>query len=237
MKRRRKLIGIIASVVLAAVGTSLLVAYVRTAEDRALVGEEAVGVLVVTETIPKGTRAEDVTAKVRTEQVPAKVVAQGAVADLRALNGLVAGGDLLPGEQLVQSRFAAAAAATAGLATPAPGSLTVTVAMDALRALGGRVRTGDSVGVVASFEEPETTRLILQKVPVTDVRTEAGVAVTGKADAPPVVGQLWVTLAMDAPSVERVVFAAEYGTLWLAWEPKEANEAGTKLQTRPGVSL
>lgn len=235
MNRRRKLMGIIASIVLAAIGTAVLVAYVRSAEDRALDGEEAVGVLVVTEAIPKGTRAEDITTKVRTEQVPTKVVAQGAVGDLRALNGLVAGGDLLPGEQLVQSRFSAAAAT--GIAVPAPGSLKVTVAMDALRAIGGQVRTGDSVGLMASFTEPETTRLILQKVAVTDVRTEAGVAVTGKTDGPAVTGTLWVTLAVDAPSAERVVFAAEYGTLWLAWEPKEANEAGTKLQTRPGVNL
>ncbi|MDQ3640562.1 MAG: RcpC/CpaB family pilus assembly protein [Actinomycetota bacterium] len=235
MNRRRKLMGIIASVVLAALGTGLLVAYVRSAEDRALDGEEAVGVLVVTETIPKGTRAEDVTAKVKTEQVPSKVVAQGSVADLRVLNGLVAGGDLLPGEQLVQSRFAAAAAT--GVAIPPPGALRVTVAMDALRAVGGQVRTGDSVGLVASFAEPETSRLVLQKVPVTDVRTEAGVAITGKPDGTAVTGRLWVTLAVDAPSVERVVFAAEHGTLWLAWEPKEANEAGTKVQTRAGVNL
>jgi pilus assembly protein CpaB len=235
MNRRRKLIGIIASVVLAAVGTGLLVTYVRSAKDQALDGEQAVGVLVVTETIPKGTRAEDVTAKVKTEQVPSKVVAQGAVADLRVLNGLVAGGDLLPGEQLVRSRFAATAAPD--VATSPPGALRVTVAMDALRAVGGQVRTGDSVGVVASFADPESSRLVLQKVPVTDVRTEAGVAVTGKPDGTAVTGKLWVTLAVDAPSVERVVFAAEHGTLWLAWEPKEANEGGTKVQSRAGVNL
>lgn len=235
MNRRRKLMGIIASVVMAAVGTGLLVAYVRGAEDRALDGEEAVGVLVVTETIAKGTKAEDVTANVKLEQVPSKVVAQGAVADLRALSGLVAGGEMLPGEQLVQSRFAAAA--VTGIATPAPGSLMVTVAMDALRAIGGQVRAGDSVGVVASFAEPETSRLVLHKVPVTDVRTEAGVGVTGKPDGTAVSGRLWVTLAVDAPSVERVVFAAEHGTLWLAWEPAEADEAGTKLQNRAGVNL
>ena len=40
MIRRQKLIGIVASVLLAAVGTGLLVAYVRSAEDRALKGEK-----------------------------------------------------------------------------------------------------------------------------------------------------------------------------------------------------
>ena len=43
MIRRQKLIGIVASVLLAAVGTGLLVAYVRSAENRALKGEKTVG--------------------------------------------------------------------------------------------------------------------------------------------------------------------------------------------------
>jgi hypothetical protein len=37
--------------------------------------------------------------------------------------------------------------------------------------------------------------------------------------------------------MEKVVFGAEYGHLWLAWEPKDANEGGTKIQTKGGVNL
>ena len=32
---------------------------------------------------------------------------------------------------------------------------------------------------------------------------------------------LLVTLALDAPSVEKVVYAAEFGTVWLSNEPDE----------------
>ena len=232
--KRQKLIGIIASVVLAAVGTALLVTYVRSAENRALEGEETVSVLVVTDPIPKGTKAEDIGGKVKTEQVPAKVVASGSVASIGAVAGRVSAVDLLPGEQLVQSRFAS----SAGKVGVPPGSLQVTVALEAVRVVGGQVREGDSVGVVASFEEPETTHLILQKVPVTDVRTATdGARVTTKAEASAPTGTLLVTLALDAPSVERVVFAAEHGRLWLSWQPKEAGEGGTKVQTRAGVNL
>jgi hypothetical protein len=48
---------------------------------------------------------------------------------------------------------------------------------------------------------------------------------------------VFVTLALDAPSVEKVVFAAEHGRVWLALEPKDANEGGTKVQSRAGVNL
>jgi len=235
MNKRRKAMGIIASLVLAAVGTGLLVTYVRSAKDQAVRGERTVGVLVVTDTIPKGTKAEDIAGKVRTEQVPAKVVAQGAVGSIGPIAGRVAAVDLLPGEQLVQGRFGTAAEATR-LGVPA-GLLQVTVALDAVRAMGGQVRGGDSVGILASFDDPQNTHLILQKVPVTDVRDEQGAPVTAKANAAAPPGKMLVTLALDGPSVERVVFAAEHGRLWLSWEPKEANEGGTKVQTRAGVNL
>jgi pilus assembly protein CpaB len=232
--KQQKLIGIIASVVLAALGTALLLAYVRGAERRAVEGERRVPVLVATDTIVKGTRAEDMASKVRTEQVPAKVVPDGAVAQIGAIAGRVSDIDLLAGDQLVQSRFTAAGS---GKVAAPPNSMQVTVALDAVRVVGGQVREGDSVGVLASFDEPETTRLILHKVPVTDVRTALGAPVTDSAEAGSPTGALLVTLALDAPSVEKVVFAAEHGRLWLSWQPKEAAEGGTKVQTRAGVNL
>ena len=100
---------IILSVLLATAGTAILVGYVRGAEQRALKGESTVEVLVATTAIPKGTKAEAVAAMVKTEQVPAKVAASGAVASTGSIAGRVAAVEILPGEQLVQSRFAAAA--------------------------------------------------------------------------------------------------------------------------------
>ena len=233
MVRRQKLIGIIASVLLAAVGTGLLVMYVRSAEDRALKGEKTVDVLVVNNTIPKGTKAEEIGPNVRLEQVPSKVVNKDALNSTSSLAGKVAGVDLLPGEQLVPTRFSSPAEAQ-GIP---PGFLQVTVAMDPVRAIGGQIRKGDSVAVTVSFEEPETTHLVLHKVRVTDVRDEGGIPVTTPASGPAPASRLMVTLAVDGPSLEKVVFAAEYGRLWLAWEPREANEGGTKVQTKAGVNL
>lgn len=235
MIKRQKLIGVVASVVLAAVGTILLVSYVRGAEKRATTSEASVGVLVAVDSIPKGTPADDIAARVRTRTVPNGVAAQGALADLGSVAGLVTAADLVPGEQLVRGRFATAAAT--GTVVASPNALEVTVMLDVVRAAGGKVRAGDSVGVLVSFDDPVTTHMFLQKVVVTDVRNEAGAPVTTKPEADGPVGNLLVTLALDGPSVERIVFAAEHGRLWLAEQPANSDEGGTKVQTRAGLDL
>jgi pilus assembly protein CpaB len=234
MIKRQKLVGILASVALAGIGTALLVTYVRGAEHRALKGDQPVQVLVVTDTIPKGTKAEDVGAKVRPEQVPAKVAAKASVGDVTGLAGQVALVDLVPGEQVLRTRFAPAAQADLGVP---PGMLQVTLSLDSERTVGGQVREGDSVGVIASFDEPETTHLIMHKVRVTNVRAGDGVDVKAKPGQAAGTPTYLVTLALDAGSVERVVFAAEHGRLWLSEEPKDANEAGTKVMSKAGVNL
>ena len=233
MIMRQRVIGIVTAVVLAAVGTALLVAYVRGAEHRAASGDRQ-SVLVVTDPIAKGTRAEDISRKVRAERIPDDAVAKGAITSTGSLVGEVALVDLVPGEQLLSSRFAPAA--KAGTAVVPPGMFQVTVVLDAVRAMGGQVREGDSVGVLASFDDPETTHLVLHKVAVTGVRSDGGVPVTGRAQDAGPAGKLFVTLALDGPSVERVVFAAEHGRLWLSAEPKDANEGGTKVQTKAAVN-
>ncbi len=235
MIKRQKLIGIVTSVVLAAIGATLLVVYVRGADDRATSGQELADVLVVAETIPMGTKAEEIGALVRVEKMPTRVVADGALASTGPLAGQVAVVDLLPGEQLVRGRFASPSEVKqAGVPE---GMLQVTVTMETVRSVGGQVRKGDTVAVLVSFDEPETTHIILHKVLVSDVRDADGISLqTTSADASPV-GNLFVTLALDAPSVEKVVFGAEHGRLWLAWQPVASGEGGTQVVTKAAVNL
>ena len=69
------------------------------------------------------------------------------------------------------------------------------------------------------------------------MRTSDGVPLTTPAVGPAPTGSLLITMAVDGPALEKVVFGAENGRMWLAWEPKEANEGGTKVQTKAGVNL
>lgn len=247
---KRRLVGLVASLVLATIGTFALVSYVQSAKDKALAGEQLVDVLVVAEPIAKGTPASSIAGLVKATEVPLKVQAAGSISSLASLADKVAAVDLVPGEQLMSSRFVPAAVA-AGVAEVPADKLQVTVSLDPTRAAGGRVRSGDRVAVVASLNlgdgaaAAETTHLILHKVVVADVQAEQKLPEPEEGSTSPArdrtptlapTGNLLVTLALDAPSVERVVFAAERGTLWLAIEPAGAPETGTRVVT-PGNVL
>lgn len=150
----RKIIGIVVAFVLAVVGTISLVAYVASAENRALAGEELVQVYVVTSAVPAGTPAEDLDDFVTVEEIPAKVRATGAVESLPALAGRVTAVDLVPGEQLVDTRLVERAAFTdreAGVTVP-DDMVEVTIKLDPQRAVGGLLEPGQTVAVFSSFE-------------------------------------------------------------------------------------
>jgi pilus assembly protein CpaB len=153
----RRIIAIVIALALAGLGTFFLVRYIQGAEARALEGEVLVEVLVVDQPIAAGTPAEDLTARVRAEQVPTKVAAAGVVADLASLEGKVAAIALLPGEQLVAGRFVDPEAyqeslgGAAQIEVPAD-QLQVTVSLSPERVVGGQLRPGDLVAVFASFD-------------------------------------------------------------------------------------
>lgn len=247
----RKVVGAFAAVMLAALGTFILVSFVRGAEERALAGERVTQVYVVAAPIPKGTQGEAIQQSLSVERVPLKVRAAGSVTDLATLKDKVAGVDLIPGEQLVEARFVSPDEAASDVDIP-DGLLETTIALEPHRALGGRLQPGDTVALTASFEiegalkkgdqegekaSVETTHMILHKVLVTNVQggiappPEEGAPAPGAAAPAAANGQLMVTLALDAPSVERVVFASEWGSVWLSAEPEDAPEDGTKVQT------
>ena len=251
---RRRVTGIVAALVLASLGTMLLVVYVQSAKNEAVAGERMVDVLVVSDTIEKGTKAADIDDMVDTKQVPAKVRADGAVDDLKDLaDESVAAVDLVPGEQLVATRFVSRQEAANG--DLPEGLQEVTVPLEPARALGGRIAAGDTVGVFLSFDPfdigntgektANSTHIELHKVTVTRVQfddsSNSSIGSSddesdgsgGTGDAP--AGTFLVTLAVDAPSAERVVFAAEHGFVWLSNEPLDADEGGTQVVTRGNV--
>ena len=96
--------------------------------------------------------------------------------------------------------------------------------------------------MAASPEEVLTTaaatHIILHKVLITNIQAnEPAPAAAQPADvstvqyAPAPGGSLLVTFALPAPDVERLVYVAEFGNIWLAREPADAPEDGTEVQT------
>ena len=149
----RKWIGVVVAVALAAIGTWVLVQYVQSAEERALEGQETIQVLVVSETVPAGASAASLATKVRTELVPAKVQAPGSVGSLAELDGQVTAVELVPGEQVIATRFVTAEVFQDLDDFEVPdGLVEVTMSLSPERAVGGTLRQGDLVAVVASFQ-------------------------------------------------------------------------------------
>lgn len=277
----RRWIGVGASVVLALLGAFLLVRYVQGADERALEGEETVEVLVVNTAVPRGTASEDLEGKVEVTLVPAKLQTPGSVGDLATLEGQYVSVDLVPGEQLLSSRFVTADGLASLDEYPLPdGLLEVTLSLSPERALGGSLRPGDAVAVIASFspftltgvtavdvqaettvgeedptlgpnvqqelrptttETPSSTHLIIHQAVVTNIQVERlpttsdeeTAEQSGVELAP--TGNLLVSLAMDSEDVERTVFTAEFGTVWLALESESGVTNPTNIQTRATI--
>jgi pilus assembly protein CpaB len=239
----KRVIGVVAAVLLAAVGTLALVGYVRGAEARAMAGQETVEILVLNEEVPRDTPAADLSAFVSKERVPAKVQATDSVASLDDLDGMVTAVDLVPGEQLVSTRFATPAQLVEDSGVEVPDGLQeVTIALEPQRAVGGRISPSDTVGLLASFQPdvlPYNTKLVINQLLITSVQVEqlpSAPAEDGTDDASPDVaptGNLLVTLAVSVEQAERIVFAAEHGTIWLTAQDGDTLEDGSSVR-EPG---
>jgi pilus assembly protein CpaB len=148
MNNRRRIIGIVAAVLLALVGTVSLVSYVRSAKDKAVADEALVDVYVVDELIPKGADAETIASSVSIEQVPARLEQSGAITDLDSIGDNVAAADLQPGDQLLTARLTAREAVSDEVSD----KVQVSALLEAERAVGGAIQKGDLVGVYISFD-------------------------------------------------------------------------------------
>ncbi|HUS41914.1 MAG TPA: RcpC/CpaB family pilus assembly protein [Ilumatobacteraceae bacterium] len=148
MQNKRRIIGIVAAVLLALVGTVSLVAYVNSAKDNAVADEALVDVYVVDDFVPKGAASETIAASVSIEQVPARLKQSGAITDLAALGDEVAATDLQPGDQLLEARLAAKEAVVEEVSD----KVQVSALLEAERAVGGAIKQGDLVGVYVSFD-------------------------------------------------------------------------------------
>ena len=82
----KRVLAVIAAIALAAVGTFVVLNYARSAEARALAGEETIEVLVATEAIAEGTLAQDIAeSQVEVKLIPAKLQTPGSIGNRAAL--------------------------------------------------------------------------------------------------------------------------------------------------------
>ena len=234
---KRRIIAAVVAVVLAGAAAFGLYSYVRGADARALAGQETAEVLVITKAIPKGTPTEQMTKSVTAKLLPRVSVAEGVLTSLDEVSGLIAGTDLMPGEQVLGNRFIDPASLTTPLSAPVPKGLQeLSLQLDTQRVIGGNLVPGDTVGVILTVgEKPHRqTHMVAGKVLVS--RVQGGLApVPADGDsadqtAPlPEATSVMATLAVTAAQAEKIVHAAEDGNVWLTHETADDNEDGTKI--------
>ena len=237
MKRRVLTIGL--ALLLAAIGTGAVLAYVGGANARAIAGLKAVTVLVARQQIPSGTLAgaAQQDGALRAEKLPAQSLPPDAVGSITAdLSSLVMSSDVMPGQVLLRSMLVPAAQVSGGLAIPA-GLVAVTIALCLPEAVAGYVAAGSHVAIFDTASSQSTgsqascgssgqsqagstvqTRVVLPEVQVLSV----GPAASGQAGSPATSAgsqsqdSVLLTLAVDQADAERVIQLTETGRPYLA---------------------
>lgn len=206
----------VAAVVFAVLGIAALIVYANGARDRAFAGTETVAVWQVVKEVPAGTAADALGDSVEKVKLPRASVPGSAVTSLDTVRGDVTTASLVPGEVLVSARFGSEkeAKSSSGSVEVPKGMQEVTVQLSSNRALGGSVKPGDTVGVLASYDGE--TNFAVNKVLVLAVSSQTVDETTG------IGGNIQVRLALPPLSVSKVVNASEFGKVWLSRQNKDA---------------
>lgn len=237
----------------------MLVTYVQNADKRALAGTETESIYVVQKAIPAGASAETIAGSVITKSVPKLAVAENSVTDLASLGSKVSAVALVPGEQLLSSRMVEQNAFLGPARVQVPlGLQEITLKLPIERVAGGVLKAGDTVGVFLSLEDTggqggakaSKTQLSFHKVLVTAAQFSDGAATqTGGADSSTGTtqasstssnksqgdGSYLITVARNSADAERIVFAAEFGKIYLSKEPGNAAESNTGAVDTAGL--
>lgn len=223
MKKQFIIIGMAA--LLAVLGIAALIAYANDADDRAFEGTEMVDVVRATTEVPPQTKAADLAAMTETVKVPRAALVPGALSSLDDAQGLVTSVALVPGDQLSTAKLSEPADVKAGTAVP-KGMQELTIPVDGARLVGGAVKSGDRVGVIANFSgqtaNPINGLLVL--------KVDAGVA-----GAEGAAGTL-VTVAVNTLDAEKLVNTMEFGTIWLTLQNDDTDTDGGKTITSKDVA-
>jgi pilus assembly protein CpaB len=149
----RRVLAIVIAVVLAVLGTAIVLGYVNSADARAIAGKQAVTVLIATERIPAGTSAARIRTAGLAERVrmPAETVPPGALRELgQEFDDLVVTSDVQGSQLLLRGLFGDAVKSTGGLAIP-DGKMAVSVALQSPEQVAGFVRAGATIAVFDTF--------------------------------------------------------------------------------------
>ena len=218
---------VVVAVLLAAGATAAVYLYVQGVQQSVQTDQEMVQVVAAKEDIPAGAQLDELIQRgaFTTRAVPRDLVVEGAVLSLADLQGGQTSSPILAGEQISVARLRGEEELGGGILGIPSGMKALSLPLDAPRTVGGVVQQGDHVTLYASAPLP-TGNTTLALVPDVQVLKVVGGPVSG---VPEQTGSsVLVTLALKPRDAQRVVFAMEFGKVWLSLLPP--GEAGAKGQ-------
>jgi pilus assembly protein CpaB len=221
----RRVALLVAAIVIAAIGTTLVYLYAKQADDRAQADAQPQDVLVARELIPAGTTAEQAITDnlIETKSIAADDVAVNAVGTVEALSGQVAITTIYQGQQILTDLFGTSVEAVSAIDSLPKGMIATSYEFTDTGRVAGFVNPGSRVSVFVTTNtgtgdqaEP-TTRLLLPDVEVLAV---ANLTVNPPADPtkanPEALPRALMTLALTQEQTEKMKFAVTVGELSLA---------------------
>lgn len=234
---RGKILIVVAALVLGGIAAVASYTYLGALQRQAETGSAMVDVLIANQDIPRGASAKDLAASglVDTVQMPQRYVASGAISSLTSITDRVLAAPVLKGEVLTTARFQYPT--EAGLAFTVPkGFVAVTVPVDDARGVSGMIKPGDRVAILCTVSKKageNQTRIMVPGVRVLAVGQTTGAdsgtqqqgsqpsGVMAQGDSQQAGSTKTVTVAVSSVEAEKIVFAIESGSIWLALLPGE----------------
>ena len=239
---RRTVLMIVAALI-AALGTSMVFLYVRSADSRAEASQQPVQVLIAVAQIDPGETMASAQAagKIQLGSVPRKQVLAGAVNSVSGLESSVALSTVYPKEQIISAKFGSPGDQQ-NLTIP-DGDIAISVNLSDTGRVSGFVSPGASVAIFLSTtadsttkSAPDTTQLLMPKVQVVAVGDTSVVSTTttdettGAATTEALPKTLF-TLAVNQADAEKIMYAAGHGELSFG-----LLTAKSKVKAGPGVT-
>lgn len=216
----RRTVLLIAAILVAAAGTTLVFLYVQGADQRALAEQRQVAVLVATQVVPAGTAVSEAQASgsLQLATIAENSRAPGALADTAEVSDLVALSTIYPGEQLLRVKLGTAAESER---LPIPdGLLGLSFDLSDPARVADFVAPGSEVAVFVTtdVEGQQQTVLLLERVVVLAVgattTTPAGPATGATGESTEDLPRTILTLALTQEQAQKTVFASQTGSLY-----------------------
>lgn len=216
------------AVVLAGLATAAVVVYVRGVKQQSTTTSGSVSVVVAKSDIPAGAKLDDLIASggFTTRSVPKAMIVQGAITSVAELQGKTAAQPILAGEQISTARLMGGSKLGGGALSIPAGYVALSLPLNLSEEAGGAIVRGDHVTVYASFAQLGTGKdqgdVTLTLVPDAQVlkamqpedATGGGALRSSSGNSTAI-----LTLALRPEDAQRVAYAQENGSIWLALLP------------------